>query len=447
MGLWFGDKTKRQKSSEAVRREFATGETADQIRKDNTSLKISDKPFANGAQEIAREVQRLIGYDAALVLPVVRRIYQLTNRYPASVKHHDSDPGGLWRHSFDVASACVTHIAKYSQDKPYRIGSFLVGLLHDVGKIAQFRVETAGYDFHPLLLQPLTDGYKITGKVPEGGSYRHHFLSTLLIYPLLGEELIVKLGPALLGEIVEALALSHVTTATSSNPMLLALRDADGLTTKASLDTLAAPAPVSVHAPSAAHTPHQASHQVATAISAPRQMFSQDPVSAAPSMVIPSPPRPPASQDFLGVYLDCLRYKITKEWQENFCYFVFADSGILCIVNPRFTMDLLALVTRRLGRDVPEAIFMEALDRANLVALKAADGRKHFVTMDIRFPGDPRARHLNCLCLNLNRLFPPGTQPLFKAGVTALNVLGGFVLESPVVSVPRTPATYVLEEV
>jgi hypothetical protein len=312
-----------------------------------------------------------------------------------------------------------------------------------------FRVETAGYDYHPLLLQPLTDGYKITGKIPEGTLYRHHLLSALLIYPLLGEELIIKLGPALLAEIVEALALAHVTGTTSSNPMLLALRDADRVATAASLDAMvtsaSVTAPVAAPVPSIAPAPRPASPQGPTTSPASRQAASpDDPDIEDHAIILPSPQHPPVTQNLLEVYLDCLRHKIAREWQENFCFYVFPQSNILCIVNPRFTLDLFALMTRRIGRDVPEAVVMELLDKAGLVALKADGGRKHFITMDIQLSGAPGVRHLNCLCLRLSRIFPSGTRPTFKGGAYALSVMGSPVSESPVVSEPKTPMTYVL---
>lgn len=462
--LWFGGKDKKQQAPEGTRRGIAIGGTADQISNNINSHKTLDRSSANGASDIPADVRRMLGHDASVVMPAVRRVYQLTSAYPASVRHHDSDPGGLWRHSFDVASACLTHITKYNQDRQYQTGAFLVGLLHDVGKVALYKVETAGYDYHPLLLQPLTDGSKITGKISEGTSYRHHYLSTLLIYPLLGEELIIKLGPALLAEIVEAVALAHVAGTTSSNPMLLALRDADRITTAASLSAMVGGAaeggePFVSDRPGSHPTqvlsdprgiagspvPRDSMRGVAGSPVPPRTILAPADPMADAYIVLPSLPRPIVTQDLLGVYLDSLRHKITREWQENFCFFVFGQADVIAIVNPRFTMDLLALVTRRLGRDVPEAIIMEALDKADLVAIKADGGRKHFVMMDIAVSGIPDVRHLSSLCLRLSRIFPRGTQPTFKGGAQALTVRGVRVEDLPAVhAAPTSPATYVL---
>lgn len=67
---------------------------------------------------------------------------------PASTKYHGNYEGGLFDHSFIVMNTLVD-LTRHNNLKWQRDGSpFIVGLLHDLCKIDQYKLGEAGYEYN-----------------------------------------------------------------------------------------------------------------------------------------------------------------------------------------------------------------------------------------------------------------------------------------------------------
>jgi 23S rRNA maturation-related 3'-5' exoribonuclease YhaM len=67
---------------------------------------------------------------------------------PASTKYHGNYEGGLFDHSFMVMNTLVD-LTRHNNLKWQRDGSpFIVGLLHDLCKIDQYKLGEAGYEYN-----------------------------------------------------------------------------------------------------------------------------------------------------------------------------------------------------------------------------------------------------------------------------------------------------------
>lgn len=183
--------------------------------------------------------------------PAVRLLYQLTHKLPASENHHSSQEGGLFWHSVETAIACflkakekIDSVVSYGQNntinsietavlrEQYLLASFLTGLVHDVGKIADYEPvpDRKGWTVPYFPLELKTPSVPMR-RVRWRRDMSHNMLSALLLYEFL------KTNPSLLRwdkevyiNMVSALAFEHTPLAQAfaqDNFLLSVLREGD----------------------------------------------------------------------------------------------------------------------------------------------------------------------------------------------------------------------------
>jgi hypothetical protein len=422
--LWHPAKWLRRKSSEDPRHGNVTRGTQGHNRERHIFIGVeTGERDTLSLTGLRRSVERLVGHDAAVLMELVGKVYTVTRGYAASVEHHDSQEGGLWSHSFAVAAACSEAIGRYSQERGDRLAAFVAGLLHDIGKIGYWIVDAHGYDFSPWLLQPLPTGAQVTGKRNEGGWHRHQMLSVVFMGQLLDNPLKVALGPDRLQAIAEAIALSPslYTSIQTENSILLALRDADRSEVAAAVEQMTAPvSPVSP--PSLVKPAAKVSTQKpVTAPVTPAKAESDALVVTDTTAWLLGKPQPPKGVD-IEIWKNALRHKVQHEWQEGFHFYVFKEAKVLAVVYPLQTKDLKALFEKRAGQTYAESILLQAIERADLLAMRHKDGKGHMAALtitrhtreDAKRLGVKEAAHLTCLCLRLEDLFSPEEIAAFK---------------------------------
>ena len=121
--------------------------------------------------ELIYRCQRALGLPPdeykEVIEPVIVRMASYVHRLPASQAHHHSLPGGLFRHSLEVAYGTLqgtegviltsmqqgTPSQRRNQSIRWRGAAFMAGLVHDVAKVhTDLRVsDKAGHEWNPML--------------------------------------------------------------------------------------------------------------------------------------------------------------------------------------------------------------------------------------------------------------------------------------------------------
>ena len=73
---------------------------------------------------------------------------------PASTKYHGSYPGGLFDHSYQVTEDLLRLTKSLGLKWGRRMSPYLVGMLHDLCKMDQYRATPDGYEYVPNLVLP-----------------------------------------------------------------------------------------------------------------------------------------------------------------------------------------------------------------------------------------------------------------------------------------------------
>jgi hypothetical protein len=88
------------------------------------------------------------------ILEAVRKLAEACYLMPASAKHHDAQPGGLVRHTLQVALASLRRVPAYGADRvDYRdrIATMVFAILHDLGRAWDMNIYdvASGVRYHP----------------------------------------------------------------------------------------------------------------------------------------------------------------------------------------------------------------------------------------------------------------------------------------------------------
>lgn len=148
---------------------------------------------------------------------VVDKVYSVARYYPASVQTHNSFQGGLWKHLYAVA----TGMAEKFRDTKQAYIAFIVGLLHDIGKIGFFKYQTS-YSFNPLRFESPPLDLQIIAKEKND---QHAELGSVIMFYFI-QEVIDTLTTVDICNIAFAIR-NHHTKIVSENVYLDILRDID----------------------------------------------------------------------------------------------------------------------------------------------------------------------------------------------------------------------------
>jgi hypothetical protein len=199
-----------------------------------------------------------IGYeDYWRIKDTVRTVYRLTRIFPASEKFHYNEKGGLFKHSVDVALKMHQRFKRNDREilvttdkgvssmndtaflrKQYAMIAFLTGLLHDVGKIADYRVKVRDYAMQLNVMDmkdflSTVDGIDAEKVTVEKLNYRkdmmHAYLSVFIMQAIMGN-IVKDMDAEVVSKAVEAIALEHSPAsgaAMEGNIILRLLKEAD----------------------------------------------------------------------------------------------------------------------------------------------------------------------------------------------------------------------------
>ncbi|WP_243374568.1 TraI domain-containing protein [Geotalea sp. SG265] len=109
---------------------------------------------------------------------IVNSFISIAYGYPASENMHHTGHLGLIEHSLSVAVRLLSEVGKECipsvlppGEKSYKfwiekvqLHALLVALGHDLGKVVEWEVETAGFNFNPLVDSLVEKGYSLKGK-------------------------------------------------------------------------------------------------------------------------------------------------------------------------------------------------------------------------------------------------------------------------------------------
>jgi hypothetical protein len=212
----------------------------------------------NGTDGVIRKILDLLSSDPrvqGLAAGVVTRLRALVGDLPASADHHHHEPGGLFRHSLEVALKMLEQfddqlagerrpdggidIFQSTRSRCQYI-SFLAGLCHDIGKVFDMEVQAGGQLWSPLhctyeAFRQTANGSPqvIWRKDRERG--KHATLAILLLHHLLSGLDCYYLGYAGILQLAEILTGTH--TRDQTNPIA-------GLVSKLDQESVEEEAPV-----------------------------------------------------------------------------------------------------------------------------------------------------------------------------------------------------------
>ncbi len=183
--------------------------------------------------------------------PFIKEIENISYGYKASKDHHHAEEDGLFQHSIDVANKMLDifleneekYLPRFENEKTgayqtrkekFLFHLALTGLLHDIGKIAVYQVETAYY-YVPFItsLKNLKDSY-ITERENKGVNYINSTHLSGMVFGIILERAGKKYYESFLYDfqfitmMLEAIHLEHYKIMVD-NPILHILKKADGM--------------------------------------------------------------------------------------------------------------------------------------------------------------------------------------------------------------------------
>ena len=262
-----------------------------------------------------KKLKGLLGPDYQYIDHTVNALREFTEGYPASNSYHGTGKTGLFNHLLDTAIKCTQtikrHIAGFNEAeaRKYTIASALTGLLHDIGKVADYSVETG----HRWQWTPLA-GHRLSFFEEKGEPYKlvnisqdsyHAFFSAAICLQFIAVDVLLLLGRKILYQMLGAIALHHIGHPTlKDNPLYLSLKDAD---------------------------------RGSVAVERKRDI-----------------------QEFSELWLTALRRRINNSWQNGYHYFLTTDN-LLLVVNPLQTKRLLRDLHNETGKYIDEAEILTEL--------------------------------------------------------------------------------------
>jgi hypothetical protein len=172
----------------------------------------------------------------ALAERLLRRFAETVGDLPASAEHHHAEPGGLYRHSLEVALKALEEFEgniimerrpdgsvdsfQSSRNRPrWQYATFIAALCHDLGKLFEFEVQGKGETWVPVVEPYAEFGRRVKAPVaswrPEREHGAHAKLSALLLHHVISGEDIAYLGLPRLVHLASCLSEGHDNGTTS----------------------------------------------------------------------------------------------------------------------------------------------------------------------------------------------------------------------------------------
>lgn len=201
---------------------------------------------------IIEEITDVIGRENYYICAdMIVRVHRIARYYPASAGRHNAEAGGLWRHSLTVALNAYQLLRKYEPEiqvvnpntgnlsapdagylqRQYRLMSFIVGLLHDIGKIMDYRPviknQPSQVQINPLDLDAVAsmlerfEGRVVLTKKAYRTDMRHAFFSAYYFPTLLPSAVLKGYDPEVIADAIEAVATEHIETGRAGQNILL----------------------------------------------------------------------------------------------------------------------------------------------------------------------------------------------------------------------------------
>lgn len=317
-----------------------------------------------------------VGFYAEVAEKVAVKVYQATRHFPASVGTHHNYPQGLWDHSLKVALACSSRF----KETRYALIAFLVGLLHDVGKIACFQYQS-GYTYNPLTLKKPPQDAKLVGMEKE-----HEKISCCMIYYFLADVIDIFTAKELM-QIHDAILYHHSTVIIENNDYLDVLREADQSDASNDIKEHSTTA----NSPSVIENKSQS--EESETLKVDRETLNQ------------------LNRDSVDLFAfrTTIRKMIAKQQLVSDYHFyitTFNNINVLLITLPKAFADIITNYNTELNTMLHESVFVEALDTQKWIALNSVTedkSDKRIVKANIKI--NAKTRTLKFLALYANKIF------------------------------------------
>lgn len=166
----------------------------------------------------------------ALAETLLERFAEVVGDLPASADHHHSEPGGLYRHSLEVALKALEEFEgniimerrtdgsvdsfRSSRNRPrWQYATFIAALCHDLGKLFDVEVHGNGETWHPLHEPYGEFGRRVKSPVaswrPDREHGTHAEASVALLHHVISCEDTAYLGVSRLRHLFSCLAEGH----------------------------------------------------------------------------------------------------------------------------------------------------------------------------------------------------------------------------------------------
>jgi Putative helicase len=173
----------------------------------------------------------------ALAESLLERFAVTVGDLPASAQHHHAEPGGLYRHSLEVALKALEEFEgnmimerrsdgsvdsfRSSRNRPrWQYATFIAALCHDLGKLFEFEVRGKGEMWWPLDEPYAQFGRRTKAPVaswrPDRQHGAHAKLSALLMHHVLSRQDAAYVGLQRLVHLVSCLSDAHSNESASS---------------------------------------------------------------------------------------------------------------------------------------------------------------------------------------------------------------------------------------
>lgn len=351
----------------------------------------SEKNQSNSALPDLPNLQGLVGFYSPQALTVCQKVYQIAKHYQASSMHHHNFKGGLWKHSIEVAE----EMARKFKDTKKSYIAFLVGLLHDVGKIAFYNYESR-FIFHPLSLLPPPEDFKITGTKK---NEKHAELSSCLVfYFVYGIIDTLTVDEFML--LVEAIRYHH-SNLVVENEYLDALKEIDSSSVVSDIQNIITQQPESKPEPKINLTTHQPITNTAPEF---RDKIDLSTLKACFRKLV-------QSGDFIQDY--------------NFYLVNYEEHNLLLITHPKSFHELLSKVRDHTGMLLHDSLFIDALLNEKWIAMR--DSKDDTVPVKVTLKFNDKNRVLKFIVLHADKFFTSEEIKQFLTKSTHIKIRGKFI--------------------
>jgi len=337
----------------------------------------------------------IVGEYEKYVNIVNEKVKSVTINYPASSGYHGCYKGGLWEHSIQTAVKMAEYFTKYSTRESFI--AYLIGLMHDTGKIATYKYETA-YKHVPLQLNgAVPEDLRVTGSITNDNRL-HARLSALLAYYFLQPVIeVLKLEEFLV--ITETIENHHSKVILPDNPYIETLKEIDTAQVKTDMQENVAKQPT---------TQEQ------------NQPLQQEQSEENKNLDITN------RTINIEIWKKILIRKMERDWIKNYAFYVikYENRILLLITTPKYFSELNNEYCKTTNNMYHDSAFIEVLKENGYIAM-AEENNFSIVKASIKLQGSNRK--LKFIALDAEKILNTEQINEYITALDYIKIKGNFI--------------------